>query len=922
MATPSASGSAALLAELYAREFSEVPRASLMKALLIHTADDLGNAGPDYKFGWGLMNVKTAADLILKQKADSVVNAVFYQNEITNAAKEQTFSFVWDGVSPIRATLCWTDAPGTTGRPADDRTPVLVHNLNLKVISPDGTDTFYPFIMPFVGTWTTESMALPATTGVNNVDNVEQVYLAAPSQAGSYTVSVSLPEADTLTTASQSYSLVLTGAGAPVNPPPVVAVTSPATGAVIDPSTGPITVTATATDLDVDRNPGVVTRVECFSNDVSQGLMTEDPSSPGTYSLTITPPGGSVTLRVTATDSEDASASASVSIQYRYSQPGELRSFTPPLANDLVQALAGDGSNRIYIGGKFTKLNTTVDAPRVARLLSDGSIDASFLPGSGPDAMVRVMAFDSPRSGLYVGGDFKNVNGVSQAALVRLAVGKAGLADGEADPDFAPVIEASPFVTPFVRALVVQPDGKILIGGNFSTVNKVSRAFLARIRPDGSLDSGFAPVVPGVVNTIALQADGKILIGGTFGTVNGVQRQNLARLNADGTLDATLDIGSGFNGPINSVAVTLGGDIYAGGSFSSYNALPYYNNLAKLSSTGTIYASFNYSGGLDNQVYDVHQRPGGGILVTGLFRSVSNRVLGGGATVGRVVQFNSDGTIDTAFNAGGSGANGSVLDSLSLPNGDILLAGGFTTFNGVGRARLALVVGYDASKPIMTSPSFHTTAVGEQVDFAFTANAPATFALTGALPVGVSFDATTGRLVGIPLEIGTFELSVIPSTALGTGDPANFRLSVNATTSATGFSAWIDGQFTPGELEDPAVWAPDAILNTLGLSNFAVYALNGGDPRAVPAAALPVVVREPVEGDLYLTLTAPKNPGAFDVVYAVEYSTDLASWSDAPADVVEISNTSTELKVRAAIPVDAASRQFLRLKMLHSKQAF
>ncbi len=926
MATPSATGSTALLDELYRREFSQGMRATLKKALLIHTADDLGNPGPDYKFGWGLINVKAAADLILKQKTD-LINPVFYTNQITDAVKEQAFNFTWDGVSPIRATLCWIDPPGTTGRPADDRTPVLVHNLNLKITAPDGSTTYHPFVMPFVGTWTTASMASAATTGVNNVDNVEQVYLAAPAQLGTYTVSVSLPSSDSLTTPSQSYSLVLTGAGTPANPPPVVAITSPAAGATIDASTGPVTVTATVTDLDVDHNPGVVSKVECFINNVSNGEMALADAATGTYTLTVTPPAGVVSLRVTGTDSESASASTTVSFRYQFAQPGDLRSFIPPLANDAVQALAGDAGNRIYIGGKFTTLNTSVAAPRVARLLADGTVDATFQPGVGPDATVRVMAYDAGRSGLYIGGDFKNVGGVSHAALARLAVDKTGLSDGAADPNFSPLIEASsPQVTPFVGALTVMDDGKILVGGNFALVNKVSRAFLARLNPDGSLDSGFAPVVSGTVSAIALQPDGKIVIGGTFGQVNGVQHRNLARLNADGTLDATLDVGtgpsSGFNSAVNSVAVALDGSIYAGGGFSSYNGRPYYNGLAKLSSTGKIQADFNYLNGLDGPVYDLHVRPNGNILATGFFTTVANRSLGLTTTsVGRVAQFKSDGTLDTAFNVGGAGANGSVLDSFVMPGGDILLAGAFTTFNGVSRARMAVVAGYDAAKPVMTSPAFHTMQLGDQLDFAFTASAsPATFAVTGTLPVGVSFNVATGRLAGIPLETGSFTLSVTATTAQGTGDAAGFVLYVNAATPPlTGFPAWIQAEFTPAELADKSIWAPDVVLNPLGLSNFAVYALNGGDPRTVPASAIPSVSREPDGADTYLTLTAPKNPAATDVIYTVEYSADLASWSSASADVVVISNTSTEIKARAAVPASAASRQFLRLKMLNAK---
>lgn len=209
MATPSATGSSALLEQLYSREFSgQLLRAGTLKALLIHTADDLGPAGPDYKFGWGLINVKRASDLILEHKA-SLASPKLIENTLTTAQKTRTHTFVWDGTTPIRATLCWLDPAGAVQAAADSRTPNLVHNLDLKITAPDGTTSYLPYAMPFVGTWTQASMASAATKGKNNVDTVEQVYIPAPVQAGTYTMTVSIDGA--LTTSSQAYSLVVTG---------------------------------------------------------------------------------------------------------------------------------------------------------------------------------------------------------------------------------------------------------------------------------------------------------------------------------------------------------------------------------------------------------------------------------------------------------------------------------------------------------------------------------------------------------------------------------------------------------------------------------------------------------------------------------------------------------------------------------------
>ena len=217
MATPNAVGSAALLIQQYGNLFpGQALRASTLKGLLIHTADDLGNPGPDYKYGWGLVNVQAAADLIQEQK-DLPVKQRLSENQLTSSTVTRTQVFVWDGVSPISATLCWTDPAATALTTSDSRSARLVNDLNLKIIAPDGSE-FLPFVMPFVGTWTQAAMDLPATTGVNKTDNVEQVRIAAPPMAGVYQVVVSF--SGTLSNNTQNYSLLISGSSAQPPPPP------------------------------------------------------------------------------------------------------------------------------------------------------------------------------------------------------------------------------------------------------------------------------------------------------------------------------------------------------------------------------------------------------------------------------------------------------------------------------------------------------------------------------------------------------------------------------------------------------------------------------------------------------------------------------------------------------------------------------
>ena len=217
MATPNAVGSASLLIQQYSNLFpSQAMRASTLKGLLIHTATDLGNPGPDYKAGWGLLDVQAAADLLRDHQAVPAKQRLT-ENQLTSTTLTRSLTFVWDGLSPIAASLCWTDPAASALTAADSRSSRLVNNLNLKIIAPNGSE-FLPYVMPFVGTWTQPAMDAAATTGVNNTDNVEQVRIAAPPVAGTYQVVVSV--SGTLTNNSQYYSLLLSGTSAEAPPPP------------------------------------------------------------------------------------------------------------------------------------------------------------------------------------------------------------------------------------------------------------------------------------------------------------------------------------------------------------------------------------------------------------------------------------------------------------------------------------------------------------------------------------------------------------------------------------------------------------------------------------------------------------------------------------------------------------------------------
>lgn len=208
MSGPNVAGSAMLLVDYYNDRFpGQFMKASTLKALIIHTADDIGNPGPDYFYGWGLMDTKEAADQI-KRHADKESYRGIQESALSTATPSRIHTFTWNGTDPIRVTLSWTDPAGPTSTTNDNRVRDLVNDLNLTVTGPTGT-THRPFIMPYVGNWTNAMLSANATTGINTVDNVEQVLISAPPSTGLYTVTVN--HAGLLTNGSQDYSLIITG---------------------------------------------------------------------------------------------------------------------------------------------------------------------------------------------------------------------------------------------------------------------------------------------------------------------------------------------------------------------------------------------------------------------------------------------------------------------------------------------------------------------------------------------------------------------------------------------------------------------------------------------------------------------------------------------------------------------------------------
>lgn len=356
--------------------------------------------------------------------------------------------------------------------------------------------------------------------------------------------------------------------------------------------------------------------------------------------------------------------------------------FNPGAQPSSVRALAMQADGRILVGGEFNTLGG-VTRYGLGRLLTGGAVDPdfeatvhSFLGSGSLQFWVPFHRPDcilvQPDGKILVGGFFTNLAGVARQGLARLE------ADGSADLTFD---AGQPWS---VSALARQPDGKILVGGNFSTLGFGAATNLGRILPNGSLDPNFYAQVNGLVHTLALRPDGKILAGGAFTEVNGVARTNLALLHSDGTLDETFDPQPG--GQVLSLALTPEGKILAGGTFTNVGSLAR-TNLVRLHPGGTVDESF--TSGTDGAVNVILLQSNGRIVLVGSFSTVN-----GVPRVG-LARLEPEGTLDPAF-APQTG-NTSVFAAALQPDGHLLVGGNFLTVAGQNRTRIARVLNPDAA---------------------------------------------------------------------------------------------------------------------------------------------------------------------------------------------------------------------------------
>lgn len=446
---------------------------------------------------------------------------------------------------------------------------------------------------------------------------------------------------------------------------------------------------------------------------------------------------------------------------------GVLDADWNPSAGASVAALALDpATGDVYAGGSFTTIGVpAVSRQRLAKIggAGIGAVDATFSAAAG--SSVYALAFDPAENTLYVGGAFTTLAGSGDPATTpRLRLGKFNAVTGALDSSWNPaasgtvsaltlgaagkVLAAGSFgaigtttclslatlaatdgaltacpdvgTKGSVSTLARQSNGGLIVGGNFLRAGAAARTHVLRLKPDGTLDPDFKPVLSGNVSKLAIGAGDAVYLTGFFTSVDGVARQNIAKLDAGGTLASGWNVVAALSGPAAAM-IESGGALYLGGSFTMTGA----SRLVKLdAATGD--RDTNWAPSPNSQVNALAlDATAGALYVGGAFASI------GGASRSYLAKLDLATGAATAWNPV---VNSSVA-TLALDDGALYAGGGFVTATvggtpGVARNRLVKIDAASGDVDPTWNPGSSTNVV------ALAAGGGALFVAAGSGTVG------------------------------------------------------------------------------------------------------------------------------------------------------------------------------------------
>jgi uncharacterized delta-60 repeat protein len=374
-------------------------------------------------------------------------------------------------------------------------------------------------------------------------------------------------------------------------------------------------------------------------------------------------------------------------------------SFNPPTgSNNFITSSIIQPDGKLIFGGNGTYYNGFMNK-KLARANIDGSVDSNF-GIQYPNCFDELGDINRIQS-LALQSDGKILFGIlttSSFPVYRLN------SDGTKDLSFNIGNGfTSQSGTTYLNAILPHPDGTIFIGGTII-------GGLKKLSNNGTNDTTFFNSInvgsSGSVNCIKLQTDGKLIVSGFF------SGGNIKRISPNGNTDNSFNYGTGTNGQIYATELQADGKVIIGGLFTSYNGTAI-NRIARLNTDGSLDTTFNVGTGANADVSAIVIQQDGKIVIAGKF------TLFNGLSYNRIVRLNSNGSIDTTFNIGTGADN--YISSLSLQqNGAIIITGNFTSYNGIGRNRIARINGDNNLNTSLTSELYKFNIYPNPVNEKFT----------------------------------------------------------------------------------------------------------------------------------------------------------------------------------------------------------
>jgi uncharacterized delta-60 repeat protein len=329
-----------------------------------------------------------------------------------------------------------------------------------------------------------------------------------------------------------------------------------------------------------------------------------------------------------------------------------------------IYALELAPDGKLYVGGHFTSY-TGVTANGLIRLNRDGTRDTTFDIGTGFNNEVNTIKLDS-NGKIYVGGNFSTYNGETNNRIIRLN------SDGTKDTDF----DNTTGFNAHVRAILLDGD-KIYVAGSFTSYKSVSASRVVCLNPNGTRNTDFS-VGTGFNNityALELDADGNLYVAGIFTAYKSITHNRIIRLLPTGDVDATFDNSIGFNDQVRSLKLDNNGKLYVGGLFTQYKGNTE-TRIIRLNDDGTKDTDFDNSTGFNNLIHQFQIDNNNKVYVAGQYTTYK------GNTENRIIRLNPDGTKDTEFD-NSTGFNNTVW-AIQLDDVDKLYTGGqYSTYNDV-----------------------------------------------------------------------------------------------------------------------------------------------------------------------------------------------------------------------------------------------